>query len=243
MTNRFASTNLWDRNTPLFLYGNEEKLDDLLTRAYGDVVTQFQTAHKEGGKAMLKLAAKLGGFLSALGLGEASAELAAEVSTEKTKTIIATRTFEGKLNALQSYALAQEGFPYIDSFRGLKLERSAGTVAEWKGSKLVPKDCTDRIGQLLGLYRPRRLHPPGEGNLVDDFMNHAKSLWLFEAIPESAIPSRIPILTSNTRLQSQHALVTFLHSLGGNFKIECLGLIHWDGDIATCDPVAWRVFH
>jgi hypothetical protein len=239
MSKQFQDKSVWTRNNPLFLYGSKEKLNDLVGRAFGRVVTQFQESQKRGGKGALKLAAKLGGFLASLGLGEASSELTAEISEERTRTVIAQQTFERKLNAVMAYCRENEPYPYIDSFRGLILTQDAKKLAgEWAGRAIAQTDRVDCVGMLLGLYTPRRVVPPTPGSIVDDFMNQTKTLWLFESIPESKCTAQVPVLMSNTR-----ALLAFAHSMSGNFKIETVDLCAWNGEAVTCDPLGWRLFH
>ena len=241
------SSTLWDRNNPLFFYGNEEKLDDLIGRIYGEVVSQFQYSDKKGGKAGLKLAAKFGGFLAALGIGEASAELGSEVSTEHAKERIAKITFEAKLDALLVYCAKNEDFPYINVHEGKVLKRDSGkTVPEWQGRDLEENDKEDKIGQVLGLFTPRRVLPPHDENasIAEEFMHQSKNLWLFSTIEESTVRCEIPVILSNTRLTSQHAVIAFAKMVAASdSKIEAYGLLTWKNGAVTCDPVAWRLFY
>ncbi|MCK5612274.1 hypothetical protein KAR91_60945 [Candidatus Pacearchaeota archaeon] len=237
---------LWDRNNPLFFYGNEEKLDDLIGRIYGEVVTQFQYSHKEGGKATLKLAAKIGGFLSALGLGEASGELGSEVSAEKAKERIVKIPFDSKINALHEYCSKNEDYPYINVHEGKVLRRRRGKlVSDWQGRDIEETDKMDRIGHVLGLFNPRRVSPPHDDtiSIVDEFMNQKKHLWLFSSIEDSKIYCKVPVILSNTRLNSQHAVLAFAKMAASDFKIESFGLLTWQNDSVTCDPIAWRLFY
>jgi hypothetical protein len=43
---------IWSRNNPLFMYGNEEKLNDLIGRVYGEVVTGMEDATRERENSM-----------------------------------------------------------------------------------------------------------------------------------------------------------------------------------------------
>jgi hypothetical protein len=237
---------LWNRGNPLFFYGNEQKLDDLLTRAFGEVVSQYQTAVKEGGKAAAKVAAKFGSVLAALGLAEASAEVGAELSHDKTKTKIATVTFENKLAALSAYCAEAEIFPYIDCARGLVLDRdSSKFVKDWGGRGLTKSDRVDRIGQIMGLFAPRRIVPPHDenANIALDLYEKKSSLWLFSTTPDCELTAEVPILLSNVRPTSQHALIAFTKFAANYFKIEAMGLLTWSGSVVICDPVAWRLFY
>lgn len=47
----------WDRDNPLFFYGNEQKLDDLLGHVYGEIAIQVHLAQKSGGQVGVKAAA------------------------------------------------------------------------------------------------------------------------------------------------------------------------------------------
>jgi len=241
-----VESKLWSRGNPLFFYGNEQKLDDLLTRAYGEVIAQYQMAEKEGGKAATKVAAKFGGILAALGLAEASGEIGAEISHDKTKTKIATVTFEHKLAALSAYCAEEEQFPYIDCARGLVLDRDpAKFVKDWSGRPLTNGDHVDRIGQVMGLFTPRRVVPPHDenANIALDLYEKKSSMWLFSTTPDCKIPAEVPILLSNVRPTSQHALIAFTKFAADYFKIEAMGLLTWSDHAVTCDPVAWRLFY
>jgi hypothetical protein len=237
---------LWGRNNPLFFYGNEKKLDDLLARAYGEVVTQLQIAEKEGGKATLKFAAKFGGVLAALGLAEASSELGSEFSFEDAKTKIASITFETKLDALTTYCATHEEFPYVDAARGLILKRDHHTpVEDWIGRPIEHIDRIDRIEQMVGLFSVERVLPPHDvsASIAHDFQEQKANLWLFKSLPEAQLTAEVPILLSNTRLTSQHAILAFARSSQDYFKIETVGLLTWNGNCITCDPIAWRLFY
>jgi hypothetical protein len=241
-----VTSQLWDRNNPLFFYGNEEKLNDLTGRIFGEVTTAFQASSKEGAKASMKLAAKFGGFLSALGLGEASGELGAEVNSEDTKTRISSITFDAKLNAMSEYCHKNERFPYIDVVNGVALERGSGrAVSQWRQRALTEADRVDQIGHVLGLFKPTRVIPPHdtEANIAGEFMQQKKHLWNFQTIEGSSIRSEVPVLLSNTRLTSQHALLAVTKMMATDFKIEALGLLTWREGLLTCDPVAWRLYY
>ncbi|QJW93799.1 hypothetical protein FTUN_1310 [Frigoriglobus tundricola] len=80
-------------------------------------------------------------------------------------------------------------------------------VSDREGSAIGPQDHVNCVGYLLGVYSVRRLHPAEAGDPVADFLEQRKHLWLFESIPESVVPSKSPILMSNTRLNSQHAIM------------------------------------
>lgn len=245
MTKQDPNLDLWGRNRPLIFYGNQEKLNTLLFRAYGHVVTQTAQSHTQSGKASMGLSGKLGGLLSFFGLGEASAEASTEIGSERAKSVVYELPFEAKLDALMRYARGNEPCPYIDAYSGTILEGRTDTpLKERKGRPISQADRIDQLGFLLSLYRPTRLHPPdASASIVDDFMNQANALWMFESIPQSKVRAEVPILACNARLQSQHGLVAFLRSVTGNFKIETFGLCTWSHDRVTCDPVGWRLFY
>jgi hypothetical protein len=237
---------LWDRNNPLFFYGNEEKLDSLLVRAFGEVVTQLSMADKSSVGLSMKLAAKFGGFLAALGVGEASAEWAPQVGSEATRTKIASVTFDSKLNALLEFCTANKPFPYIDLVRGLRLVRSNGAVVpDWKGTAIAPEDVDGMLGQVLGLFSCARLEPPQDAttSIVREFMDRTNNLWLFRTLNGSAIAAEIPVILSHVKGGSQHAVLALRESQEKDFKIEALGLLTWRRDTLMCDPVAWRLFY
>lgn len=239
-------SSLWDRNNPLFFYGNEEKLNDLIGRIYGEVVTGFQSSSKEGAKATMKLAAKFGGFLATLGIGEMSGELGAEVNAEEAKTRISSITLDTKIKALTEYCGKNERFPYIDIINGCKLKRhNKKIVSEWQQEPLTESERTDQVGQILGLFVPTRVIPPhdDEANIAQEFIQKSSNLWTFNSIEECSIRTQIPVILSNTRLTSQHAVIAFTKMVALNFKIEALGLLTWQKGTLTCDPVAWRLFY
>lgn len=236
---------LWSRANPLTFYGNPEKLDDLLVRAYGELVAQEQSARKTSGKAAAKVKYGLGSLMRAL-LPSAEAELGTELSFESAKTKIVNATFESKLRALMEFVQENEAFFYLDTLRGLLLNRTEGQpVSEWSGSPIESRDMIDRIGHILGIFHATRVMPPNSGNaqLGDDYFHQRESLWLLSTSEESSVQARIPMIVRNMRPVSQHGTLALIHGQASFLNIEAFGLLSWNEGQVTCDPVAWRLFY
>ncbi|MDD2468872.1 MAG: hypothetical protein PHI97_33290 [Desulfobulbus sp.] len=153
---------LWDRSNPLTFYGNEQKLDDLLGRIWGEVVNDVATEKKTGNKWNAKFKAGFGKLMAFLGVGDISGELGTETSTEEVSRKVASIPFETKQRALADYLEARETIPYIDSYNGKCLLKTEGTPAsEWPATPLDGKASGSYIGILLGLFTAIRESPSG----------------------------------------------------------------------------------
>lgn len=241
-------SSLWDRDNPLFFYENEEKLNDLISRIYGEVVTGFQNSSKNGGKVSSNVNAKFGGFLSLFGIG-LDAELGSELNNEEVRTRLSSITFDAKLAVLSRYLQKNERFPYIDILNGFRLERNnKKMVEEWRQLELSYIDKQDQMGQIIGLFILKRINPPhdNKANIVADLLKDKNNLWMFHSIADSKISAKIPFFIKNLRPNIQGAVITFMnHDVikhYTNFKIEAMGLLIWNDGSLNCDPVAWRVF-
>jgi hypothetical protein len=238
---------IFERNNPLFFYGNEEKLDDLLCRIYGTVLTEFSESDKSNIKGSMKLSAKFGQFLSFLNVGELGGEAGAEANVEDSRHFISKVGFDSKLDALASYCADNEPFPYFDSFNGKRLKRNRSSLPLNRSEfdEILESDKIDCIGQVVGIFHPTRVLPPHDqtASIAEEFRRGENTLWLFSASQESKVNVEIPILLSNCRLVSQYAVMSFVKSSNSYFKIEALGLLTWVKDKIVCDPVAWRLFH
>lgn len=236
---------VWGKNNPLFMYGNEEKLDDLIGRAFGEVSTEIQRSRQMSGGVQAEATAKLGSLLRLIGLGEAEAKIAAKLDTAEAKQIISKQTFELKLLALENYALASDFYPYINVFSGEALQRTSGlVVSQWPAVSLGKEHQVDALGQVLGLFAPVRLVPPHEegANIAQEYFSNQNTMWLLKSVPDSKIRAEIPIFLKHTRSNSQHATMAFVQG-ANRLKIECFGLLTWQGGGVVCDPVGWRLFY
>jgi len=239
--------NIWDRNKPLFLYGNEDKLNDLLFRIYGEIIKGYQETAKDGLKSNLKISTKIGGFLSALGLINFGAEVGLELNSENSRTKIVNSDINSKIKALTEYFNKQNSpLPYFDLYNDLRLEENKNLpVSEWKNSIIRDRDKISQIGYTLCLYNVKRILPPDnkkKANIAREFLNKENNLWLFYSIQGSKYCIDVPVLLSNARLVSQHAVVALDKFYESYYKIETLGLISWDNDKIICDPIYWRLF-
>lgn len=239
------SSEIWSRNNPLFMYGNEEKIDDLLSRISGDLTIQSEESEVRTNKIEGKGSVKFGEFLKFLNLPEIEASAGAEIRSDRTRKYISRMTFDSKLNALTMYVSGLDFFPYFDVYNGNYMFRnSKKLVPEWDGEQISANHRIDAIGQIVGFFSPVRMYPPHDesANIVEDYMKGINNLWLLKSTDDSSIRASIPIFIGKTRSASQHAILTFL-KYGDRLKIESFGLLTWVDDGVTCDPVAWRLFY
>ncbi|HYP39159.1 MAG TPA: hypothetical protein VEX13_02265 [Chloroflexia bacterium] len=238
---------IWDQYNPLFFYRNPEKLDDLIERAYGEIVTEVQQATKGGTKGTLSLTAKFGGFLTTLGLIDAGGQIGTEFTKEDARTKIVSVTYITKLNALIDYCRANEKLAYIDAYRGSVLSWNDKTSPfKWDGRPLISKDKVDAVGYVRGLYTLRRVIPPHDdtASLAKEIVDGEKGgLWQFTGLAGSVQPSEIPFLSRRITGGSQHAIIAFHNFSQSYFHIEALGLLTWKDSVLVCDPIACRLFH
>ena len=257
---------IWSRNRPLFLYGNEEKLNDLLGRIYHSVIVGYQTQKKQTVGLGTKATAGLGKILSSLGLPTLNVEINSNIGIESLKTEISSITFDTKLSILFSYCSEKEKCPYYNTHDGLVLERdSKSFVKDWKSRPISDLDKKDKIGHILGIFSAQRISPPAPTNILlgeelskyqrnelfnklerprtgisEDFFGNINSLWLFTNVKEAKIGAEIPMLIKNIRPVSQTALVAFC--MQKEYKLEAFGLLSWNNNVVTCDPVTWSLF-
>ncbi|MCA1241467.1 hypothetical protein LC092_03340 [Stappia stellulata] len=240
-----VETELWGKNNPLFMYGNPEKLDDLLGRAFGEVVTGFEKSAAKSVGSQMEMAAKFGSFLSILGLGEIEGKISGEFDSSKAKTVLSKIPFDQKLKALEQYALTQDFFPYLNAFEGKSLERRPGQLVQsWPSTTIGPEHQVDNIGQILGIFEAERLVPPHDdnANIGSEYFGSQDTCWLLRSVSDSVVYVEMPIFLRHTRSNSQHGVMAFIKS-NGRYKIECFGLLTWSDDKVTTDPIAWRLFY
>ncbi len=237
---------IWGQNNDLYVYLNQEKINDLLGRIWGELITSFNKSEKKGNKKGGDITAKLGGLVSLLGLGEIGGDVGFEVNIEKGTERISTLTFDNKISILNQYLNKHEKRPYINIYDGTELiDPKVGgiLVPEWETKPIEHKE--ECIGIMLGLFLPYRISPPPVENTspCSDLMSKVNSLWEFRSIEESKFKALIPWVTSNFRFISQHALITLAKYSKTGLKVEAFGLICFDGNTYTCDPISFRIFY
>lgn len=260
------ASKLWDHNNPMFMYGNEAKLDDLLSRAFDSVVTGYQKSNKRG----YSLEAKIKSLFSIAEISSLGFDVAGGFSYEKAKTEISAITFDKKLSMLTAYCEKNEDFPYINAYEGTILVRSLDKdIPEWAPKPIEDSNKKSCVGQVLSIFMAEQLTGTNmqkslheqlfedqqkiysspkllenmssvSQRLVDDCMENRNNLWLFKSVEESKIKVELPMILSNIRPVSQMAMLTFMTSK--EYKIEATGLLYWEGDKIMCDPIAWRLY-
>ncbi len=261
------ASKLWDHNNPMFMYGNEAKLDDLLSRAFDTVVTGYETSQTNG----YSLEATIKSLFSIADISSLGFDVSGGFSYERAKTEISAITFDKKLSMLTAYCEKNEEFPYINAYEGTVLVRNCEKgVPEWKPKVIEDGDKKSCVGQVLSIFTAEQLtgtnmqkslheqlfedqqklysspkllfkdvHSVSQ-RLVDDCMENRNNLWLFKSVEESKVQVELPMILSNIRPVSQMAMLTFMTFK--EYKIEATGLLYWEGDKILCDPIAWRLF-
>jgi hypothetical protein len=233
---------IWSNSEPLFVYGNEDKLDDLISRIYGVVLDSLEVSSTKGKTGSAKAGVEFGGFLSAV--GKATGEVEGGVSSENMKSRLGSVTFDTKMRALIDYAKENEPYPFIDLVRGVRLVREAGkSFEEWKTTPISEQDQNDYIGNLVGLFKARRIEPPHDEktSIVGEFLNQSASLWSFATTDECKVKATMPVVMKHTRTVSQLALMAFANMAELHFQILATGLLTWNKGQIFCDPIAWRL--
>ena len=174
--------NLWDRNNPLYFYSNDDTIDEIIVRIYGELIESITQSKKDGGKGSCGIKAKFGSILSLLGLGEIEGNVSGEISFEDVKSTVTKVSFENKLASIVDFYKRNNQFPYIDTYTGVELIRNNNAfVSDWI-QKDLKIESNSFVGQILGLYEIRRIHPPTDNpgfDLTHDFLNKPNTIWEF----------------------------------------------------------------
>lgn len=237
---------LWNSNfRNIVVYRNTSKIDDLISRLWGQLVSSITITDSADTKKRGKLSAKLGKLASLVGLGEIGGEVELERSTNKAISQLATLTYENKVQILHAFQAESEELRYLHAFQGLELfpDDSSQSPADWRSSAWPEKD-DEFLGYTIGCFRAQRLVPPDEGmaNPVTEVLADIKSLWQLQSVPGSSLRVLVPFLTQFCTLSSQQSLVALAHSTRAEgIWVNILGLAKRTDGLFTCDPVAFSI--
>lgn len=241
---------IWDCENQLFMYGNEEKLNDLLSRAFESVVTGYQKSKK----TEFNFATTVRNLFAVPQISNLGFDVSGAFSFERAKTEVSAITFDKKFHMLLAYCQNHEELPYINAHDGKILFRNCKkSISEWESRLITDGDKKECIGQVACIFKlentgrnfergtlAEQLFYPMREQLYEEFFSEKKSLWLIKSTHRSKHEVEIPILLSNLRLVSQYAMSSL-----ANFpehKIEATGLLFWEGNKIICDPIALRLF-
>ncbi len=152
----------------LYIYGNEEKLDALLSQIYTSVISQIEIQTKKGKNIGGKFKGGLNKIFSKLGLPEIEMEFQGNIEHENIKSVVSSITFDSKIEMLISYYKMNGRYPCIDLLHGDNYEyinnKKINKEKHFEGSL---------VGVVVGKFAAKRIYPPVESviSLADDVKN------------------------------------------------------------------------
>lgn len=248
-----------DSATSLYIYGNEEKLDDLLSKIYTFVVSQFELQTNKGKSFGGKIKVGLNKFLSKFGLPDIEMEFGGNLEHENIKSVVSSITFDSKMEMLKSYYKTNGRYPCINLL--------SGENYEYKNNKKIASDKYfngNLVGVVLGQFAAKRIYPPVKSmilladdvrafdskrmgidsvittpNVINDFTDNKNNLWTFYTVKDNVTQGEIPFLIGNIRAVSQYGLVKLYTQT--EYPIEAIGILSWKDNVLICDPIAFKL--
>lgn len=258
--------NVHDVFNSLYIYGNEEKLDELLGKIYTSVITEFEIQTKRGKSLSGNLKGGLNKIFSKFGLPEIEMEFRGNLQCENIKSVVSSITFDSKVEMLISYYKKNGRYPCIDLLHGEHYEYKNNKVVnkETMGNEELFEGCL--VGVVDGKFAAKRIYPPVESPLslshdirifeesrllgdikksvqatiFNDFSDKSNNLWELYTVKSNAIQGTIPILIGNIRTVSQYSLLKLYKQ--SEYIIEAIGVLSWENDMVVCDPIAFRLY-
>lgn len=250
----------YDVFNSLYIYGNEEKVDDLLGRVYFTVASQFEIQTKNGKSFNGKLSGGLNKIFSKFGLPEIEIEFDGNIEYESIKSVVSSITFDSKVDMLISYYKKNGRYPCIDLLHG--------DYYEYENNKKVNRENYFdgfMVGCVSGQFAAKRIYPPIESALslshdikifdesrinssigksvtatvFNDFADKSNNLWNLYTVKANAIKGEIPILIGNIRSVTQYGLLKLCRQ--SEYQIEAIGVLNWENNVLVCDPIAFRL--
>lgn len=250
----------------LYIYGNEEKLDALLSQIYTSVISQFEIQTKKGKSIGGKFKGGLNKIFSKFGLPEIEVEFQGNIEHENIKSVVSSITFDSKVDILISYYKMNGRYPCIDLLHGDNYE--------YLNNKKVNKEKFfegSLVGVVIGKFAAKRIYPSVESviSLADDiksfefdrtnfvpsriigirnsqkvtifkdFSDKSNNLWNLYTVRCNAIQGEIPILIGNIRTVSQYGLLKLYKQ--SEYLVEAIGVLSWENDMVVCDPIAFKL--
>ncbi|MDQ3820909.1 MAG: hypothetical protein M3362_24935 [Acidobacteriota bacterium] len=241
-------TEFWkDMKYSFHCYKNEQKIDELLSRIWGQLITSIEQGQKDGQKRQGKFAAKLGGLASLLGIGEVGGEYGFERSKDTSTNKISTLTYDNKIQILLTYFVENENFRIINVYDGVEHfppNTDSSNFLLWSVKPLRVAE-TEFVGHISGIYKPVRLVPSGgsASEALDEIMWRKTSLWEFQSVEKSAFKASIPWIPAHFQFVSQSSLAAIHQNLSAGLRLQALGIIRRNGDTFTCDPISMRMHY
>lgn len=243
----------------LYIYGNEEKLDALLSQIYTSVISQFEIQTKKGKNIGGKFKGGLNKLFNKFGLPEIEVEFQGNIEYENIKSVVSSITFDSKIDMLISYYKKNGRYPCIDLLDGDNYE--------YINNKKINKEKLfegSLVGVVVGKFAAKRIYPPVESviSLADDvknfefrrtigienlskvtifkdFADESNNLWNLYTVRCNKIQGEIPILIGNIRTVSQYGLLKLYKQ--SEYLIEAIGVLSWENNMVICDPIAFKL--
>lgn len=251
----------------LYIYGNEEKIDALLSQIYTSVISQFEIQTKKSENIGGKFKGGLNKLLSKFGLPEIEVGLQGDIGNENIKSVVSSITFDSKVDMLISYYKMHGRYPCIDLLHGDNYEYINNKKVNNKEKYFEGS----LIGVIVGQFAAKRIYPPTESlisladdiknfefyrtnfksyrmvgienspavTIFNDFADKKNNLWNLYTVKCNTIQSEIPILIGNIRTVSQHELIKLYKQ--SEYLIEAIGVLSWENDVIVCDPIAFKL--
>lgn len=243
-------TELWQGVTGrLSVYRNEKKIDEILSRLWGGLVTSLEESEGKGSKWSAGLSAKIGTLAGMLGMGEVGGQAGFERSQEKVQKHITSLTYANKLKILLDYFHTQDRFRYVNLWDGVEHVPPRDGKIEFGLWETGPLNAENDYftGYVMGLFTPKRIVPPPKGNEnpAQEILNQEKSLWEFQSMEGSVYPGSIPWIPYNFTDMSQHCIVIMAKSItpGTGIHVNAFGLVHCKDRVFTCDPISFSLYY
>ncbi len=243
----------------LYIYGNEEKLDALLSQIYTFVISQFEIQAKNGNSIGGKFKGGLNKLFKKFGLPEIELELQGSIEHENIRSVVSSITFDSKVEMLISYHKLNGKYPCVDLLHG--------SSYEYKNSEKIHSGKFFEghlVGAVLGQFAAKRIYPPVEPKIslardvrifddsrifgvekspeaiiYNDFTDKRNNLWNLYTVKCNAIQGEIPILIGNIRSVSQYGMLKLYKQ--SEYVIEAIGVLNWDNNVLICDPIAFKL--
>lgn len=250
----------YDVFNSLYIYGNEEKVDDLLGRIYFSVISQFEIQTRKEKRFGGKFKGGLNKIFGKFGLPEIEAEFEGNFEYENIKSAVSSVTFDTKVDILISYYKKNGRYPCVNLLYG--------DYYEYEENKKVNKEDYfqgSMVGCVYGQFAARRIYPPIESTLslvhdvrifdesriynsvkksleatvYNDFADKSNNLWNLYTVKKNILQGEIPILIGNIRSVTQLGLLKLCQQF--EYQIEAIGVLSWENSILKCDPITLRL--
>ena len=244
----------------LYIYGNEQKVDDLLGKIYFSVISQLEVQISKEKSFGGNFKGGLNKIFHKFGLPEIEAEFNGNIKHENIKAVVSSITFDFKVDMLISYFKKNGRYPYIDLLNGDYYEYE-------NNKKIISEQYFEgyMVGCVIGKFAAKRIYPPAESaiqlfhevsifeesravgdvkksvtaTVLNDFTDKRYNLWDLYTVKSNMIQGEIPILIGNIRSVSQLGLLKLYQQ--SEYLIEAIGVLNWENGRLMCDPIAFKL--